>query len=542
MTGVWHESVLRAGFMIAPGPLLAGLTAFPGGVLGGRLGHRVVGTAGALFFAAGGLWWVATVGATPGLAGRLPAGQPARRFRRRAHVAVPRRRRHGAAATATLRHGSALYAMTRQIGVALGVACLVAILGTATGPRRSMHSTTPGSSWPPAASSPARSSRASATRPARRPTPRRRPWRNWRRLRQSPRWRRRPRSSVSRRGGPSADDLSRKDVGRVQAVARSEWVQVTCCFTDIQGSTQLLRDLGPVRYQRVVNEHFSVLREALGCRGGTELGTSGDGMFMSFPDPHRAIDACLDAQRSFTRLDIGDGRVLRVRMGVHSGPAVVDPVEGYVGLTVHEAARIMTAAHGGQVLLSADTVSLVPSVSTWSLGAFLLKDIEGPVELHQLRHDDLQTNFPPVHAPRDGGRSPTSLPPTSSWDERSSCGRCRRRGTKPGQGSWARFSSVGRLASARPAWWGGWRPASTPRERPSSTDAVARASPSRISPSAKRSLAGRRTPRTRNWLRWWNAGARISPGFSRSSPVASASRELLPRPKPPRYVSISCRP
>ena len=104
-----------------------------------------------------------------------------------------------------------------------------------------------------------------------------------------------------------------------------------------------------------------------------------------------------------------------MRMGVHSGPAVVDPVEGYVGLTVHEAAGIMTAAHGGQVLLSADTASLVPSVSTWNLGPFLLKDIEGPVELHQLRHDDLQTNFPAVHARAAGRRAfPTSLPRTFS--------------------------------------------------------------------------------------------------------------------------------
>ena len=67
LTGVWHESVLRAGFMIAPGPLLAGLTAFPGGLLGARFGHRAVGTAGSLLFAAGGLWWITHVGATPGL-------------------------------------------------------------------------------------------------------------------------------------------------------------------------------------------------------------------------------------------------------------------------------------------------------------------------------------------------------------------------------------------------------------------------------------------------------------------------------------------
>ena len=69
-----------------------------------------------------------------------------------------------------------------------------------------------------------------------------------------------------------------------------------------------------------------------------------------------------------------------------------------MGLTVHEAARIMSAAHGGQVLLSARTASLVPSATTWNLGTFLLKDVDEPMELHQLRHDDLQANFPPVRA------------------------------------------------------------------------------------------------------------------------------------------------
>ncbi len=133
LTGVWHESVLRAGFMIAPGPLLAGLTAFPGGVLGARLGHRVVGTAGALCFAAGGLWWVTKVGATPDWLGAYLPGSLLGGFG--VGLMLPSL---GGAATAPLppqrfATGSALYAMTRQIGVALGVACLVAILGTATG-------------------------------------------------------------------------------------------------------------------------------------------------------------------------------------------------------------------------------------------------------------------------------------------------------------------------------------------------------------------------------------------------------------------------
>jgi EmrB/QacA subfamily drug resistance transporter len=133
LTGVWHESVLRAGFMIAPGPLLAGLTAFPGGLLGARLGHRAVGTVGSLLFAAGGLWWVTHVGVTPDWAGAYLPGSLLGGLG--VGLMLPSL---GGAATAPLpperfATGSALYAMTRQIGVALGVACLVAILGAATG-------------------------------------------------------------------------------------------------------------------------------------------------------------------------------------------------------------------------------------------------------------------------------------------------------------------------------------------------------------------------------------------------------------------------
>jgi EmrB/QacA subfamily drug resistance transporter len=133
LTGVWHESVLRAGFLIAPAPLLAGLTAFPAGIVGGRLGHRVVGTLGSLFFAAGGLWWVTHVSAVPDYLGAYLPGSLLGGFG--VGLMLPSL---GGAATAPLppqrfATGSALYAMSRQIGVALGVACLVAILGSATG-------------------------------------------------------------------------------------------------------------------------------------------------------------------------------------------------------------------------------------------------------------------------------------------------------------------------------------------------------------------------------------------------------------------------
>jgi EmrB/QacA subfamily drug resistance transporter len=133
LTGVWHESVLRTGFLIAPGPLLAGLTAFPAGLLGGRLGHRVVGTLGSLCFAAGGLWWVLHVSAVPDYVGAYLPGSIVSGFG--VGLMLPSL---GGAATAPLppqrfATGSALYAMSRQIGVALGVACLVAILGSASG-------------------------------------------------------------------------------------------------------------------------------------------------------------------------------------------------------------------------------------------------------------------------------------------------------------------------------------------------------------------------------------------------------------------------
>ena len=143
-----------------------------------------------------------------------------------------------------------------------------------------------------------------------------------------------------------------------------------------------------------MNEHFAVLRHALRRHGGDEFGTSGDSMFMAFSEPGEAIAATLEAQRSFADIHLGNGTALRVRMGLHTGPAVPDAVEGYVGLTVHEAARIMSAAHGGQVLLSARTASLVPSTTTWTLGTFLLKDVVEPMELHQLRHDGSPGRLP----------------------------------------------------------------------------------------------------------------------------------------------------
>jgi MFS family permease len=133
LTGVWHEPVLRAGFMIAPGPLVAALCAFPGGLLGSRFSHRSVGTVGSLLFATAAAWWIARIGVTPDYAGTYLPGSILSGIG--VGLMLPAL---GGAATAPLppersATGTALYAMCRQIGLALGVSCLVAVLGTATG-------------------------------------------------------------------------------------------------------------------------------------------------------------------------------------------------------------------------------------------------------------------------------------------------------------------------------------------------------------------------------------------------------------------------
>ncbi len=133
LTGVWHEPILRAGFMIAPGPLVAALCAFPGGLLGARFSHRSVGTVGSLIFAGAAVWWITRLGLTPDYVGAyLPGGIATGTG---VGLMLPSL---GGAATAPLppersATGTALYAMCRQIGLALGVSCLVAVLGTASG-------------------------------------------------------------------------------------------------------------------------------------------------------------------------------------------------------------------------------------------------------------------------------------------------------------------------------------------------------------------------------------------------------------------------
>jgi YVTN family beta-propeller protein len=177
---------------------------------------------------------------------------------------------------------------------------------------------------------------------------------------------------------------------------------VTFLFTDIEGSTQLLKRLG-ARYGDVLAEHQRIIREAALERGGREVDTQGDSFFFAFARANAALGAAVVAQRALAEHDWPDGAPVRVRMGLHTGEPVVGE-ERYVGMGVHRAARIGAVGHGGQVLLSNATQELVENevegVSVRELGQYRLKDIERPERLYQLDIEGLETRFPPLRAER----------------------------------------------------------------------------------------------------------------------------------------------
>ena len=132
---------------------------------------------------------------------------------------------------------------------------------------------------------------------------------------------------------------------------------VTFLFTDIEGSTRLLRKLGRDRYGDVLSAHNKLLRKAFSEAGGLEIDTKGDSFFVVFRSAGSAVDAAAAAQRALFGHEWAEGVQVRVRMGLHTGEASVG-TDGYVGLAVHQASRIGDAGHGGQVLLSSTTATL----------------------------------------------------------------------------------------------------------------------------------------------------------------------------------------
>ncbi|HKD32129.1 MAG TPA: adenylate/guanylate cyclase domain-containing protein [Gaiellaceae bacterium] len=181
---------------------------------------------------------------------------------------------------------------------------------------------------------------------------------------------------------------------------------VTLLFSDIEGSTKLLRRTGDA-YAELLAEHRRLLSEAFARHRGFEMDNEGDAFFVAFKSANDAAAAASEAQRALAEHDWPDGNEIRVRMGLHTGdPRTVDG--RYVGLVVHAAARIMAAGHGGQVLLSEPTRALLDKrFLLRDLGAHELKDLPGSQQLYQLQVDGLAADFPPL---KTLDHRPTNLP------------------------------------------------------------------------------------------------------------------------------------
>jgi len=158
---------------------------------------------------------------------------------------------------------------------------------------------------------------------------------------------------------------------------------VTFLFTDIEGSTRLLERHGE-GYPELLDEHRRVVREACGRNGGVEVDTQGDAFFVAFSSAAGALAAAAEAQEALE---------LPVRMGIHTGEPAVTP-EGYVGIDVHRAARICSAAHGRQVLMSQRAAALVDEHSVRDLGLHRLKDLGEAEKLFQLG----EAKLPPLRS------------------------------------------------------------------------------------------------------------------------------------------------
>jgi YVTN family beta-propeller protein len=181
------------------------------------------------------------------------------------------------------------------------------------------------------------------------------------------------------------------------AVAELPSGTVTFLFTDIEGSTSLLKQLGRDRYDEALATHGRLLRAAFAAHDGRVVDTQGDSFFVAFRTAADAVAAAADAQRELAAHPWPEGVELKVRMGVHTGEPKVGE-DRYVGIGVHRAARIGAAGHGGQVLLSSTSKELAeeelpPGVSIRDLGERRLKDIEQPQRLYQLVIEGLQSQF-----------------------------------------------------------------------------------------------------------------------------------------------------
>ncbi len=174
---------------------------------------------------------------------------------------------------------------------------------------------------------------------------------------------------------------------------------VTLLFTDMEGSTRLLQQLG-TRYANVLADCRRLLRNVFQQYHGHEVDTQGDAFFVAFARATDAVGAAAAIQHALADYSWPADAMVRVRIGLHTGEPTLTS-DGYIGMDVHHAARIMSAGHGGQILLSPTTRQLVEQQlprGTYlkDLGDHRLKDLQRPSHLFQLSLEDLPTEFPPL--------------------------------------------------------------------------------------------------------------------------------------------------
>src|SRR5215218_188612 len=176
---------------------------------------------------------------------------------------------------------------------------------------------------------------------------------------------------------------------------------VTFLFSDIEGSTALLRRLRD-RYGEVLADHHRLLRTAFSEAGGTEIDSQGDAFFFCFRKARDAVRAAVAGQRALDAHEWPEDTTVRVRMGIHTGEASLTD-DRYHGLAVHRAKRICDAGHGGQILISQTSYSLLEDeeeehegILLRELGRQRLKDFDRPVDIFQLVATDLASEFPPL--------------------------------------------------------------------------------------------------------------------------------------------------
>lgn len=191
---------------------------------------------------------------------------------------------------------------------------------------------------------------------------------------------------------------------------------MTFLFTDIEGSTALLRRVGGDTYATVLADHHRIIRAGLSVHSGKEIDTQGDGFFAVFSSPSACVAAVIEMQRTLGGHRWPMGERVHVRMGIHSGEAS-ETSTGLVGLDIHRAARIAAVAYGDQVVLSATTAALVrdslPDGATLGdLGFHRLKDLGQPEQIFQLQAEGLRVEFPPLRSldnPELGNNLPQQL-------------------------------------------------------------------------------------------------------------------------------------